>query len=102
MPLLFPLSVHSKVDAGADPRAEIGVLLVHGIGEHAEGDSLLSFGEPLIDWLRDWLEGPVGGAPGKDAKPRGRVEVLTGRLRAQRNEAESPAYARVDITDLHH
>jgi hypothetical protein len=29
----------------------LGVLLVHGIGEQPEGDTLLSFGEPLITWL---------------------------------------------------
>ena len=87
---------NSEVRSGEDPRAEIGVLFVHGIGEHAEGDTLLSFGEPLIDWLREWLEGPADGRHG--GATRGRLEVPTARMRARRNEAESPAYARVDIT----
>jgi len=94
-----PLLAHSTTASREDdPRAEIGVLLVHGIGEHEEGDTLLSFGEPLIDWLREWLEGPTDGIPGKNAVPRGRVEVTSARMRALRNEAESPAYARVDVT----
>jgi hypothetical protein len=72
--------------AAPAPQADVGVLLVHGIGDHAEGDALLSFGEPLIDWVREWLAGPEGA-------PRGRVEVIEARLRAARTEAESPAYA---------
>lgn len=84
--------------SGNDPRAEVGVLLVHGIGEHGEGDTLLSFGEPLIDWLREWLDGPSDGVDRKGAVPRGRVEVLSARMRAERDKSESPAYARVDIT----
>lgn len=29
----------------------LGVLFVHGIGEQARGDTLLAFGEPLVEWL---------------------------------------------------
>ncbi len=75
-----------------EERAEIGVLLVHGIGEQAEADALLSQGEPLIDWLREWL---TGGGP--DGLSKGQVHVDAARLRAVRTEAVSPAYARIDI-----
>ena len=71
---------------------DVGVLLVHGIGDHAEGETLLGFGEPLVDWLREWMSGP-----GANGQPRGKVTVDAARLRATRNEAESPAYARVNI-----
>ncbi|UUX97203.1 hypothetical protein [Aquabacterium sp. J223] len=70
---------------------DIGVLLVHGIGDHAEADALLGFGEPLIDWLRDWLSGP------RPDRPRGQVRVRSARMRALRNEAESPAFAQVEV-----
>lgn len=75
----------------SQPHADIGVLLVHGIGDHKEGETLTSFGEPLLDWLREWLrDGPApGGRPS--------VDVIDGRLRATRTEAESPAYALASI-----
>jgi hypothetical protein len=72
-------------------RAAIGVLLVHGIGDHKEGETLLGFGEPMMDWLRDWLRA-TGSTPA-----RGSVKVSEARLRASRTEAVSPACAHVDI-----
>jgi hypothetical protein len=36
------------------PNANVGVLLVHGIGDHKEGETLTSFAEPLVDSLREW------------------------------------------------
>jgi hypothetical protein len=71
----------------------VGVLLVHGIGDHQEGETLTSFGEPLLDWMRDWLKGP------SDKEQRGSLEVVQARLKATRTEAESPAFAlaRIDV-----
>jgi hypothetical protein len=42
--------------------AALGVLLVHGIGEQAQGETLTKFAEPIVDWIRDWLyrESAVG------------------------------------------
>ena len=77
-------------------RAEIGVLLVHGIGDQDEADALLSLGEPLIDWLREWLSG--GGHGGLS---HGKVQVDAARLRAVRTEAVSPAFARVEVVMPH-
>jgi hypothetical protein len=42
------------------PRADIRVLLVHGIGNHREGVTLRAFGQPLLDWLKQWLRGVSG------------------------------------------
>lgn len=78
--------------AAIEPRADVGVLLVHGIGDHREGETLLSFGEPMIDWLREWLR--RGG--GEDA--RGRLRVVDARLKATRTEADSPAYALAQLS----
>jgi hypothetical protein len=66
------------------PSADIGVLLVHGIGDHAEGETLTSFGQPLIDSLQDWLG---------NSEPKENPRVTEARLKAVRNEAESPAYS---------
>lgn len=35
-----------------DARSDLGVLLVHGIGDQHEGETLLSFGEPLLEYVR--------------------------------------------------
>lgn len=32
-------------------KPSLGVLFVHGIGEQTRGDTLLAFGEPLLEWL---------------------------------------------------
>jgi pimeloyl-ACP methyl ester carboxylesterase len=70
------------------PRADIGVLLVHGIGNHREGATLRAFGQPLLDWLKDWLQGKGG----KDR--RGRVVVTEARF----HDEQAPAYARAEVT----
>ncbi|MDP8907550.1 MAG: hypothetical protein M3N47_00210, partial [Chloroflexota bacterium] len=35
----------------------IGLLFVHGMGEHERGDTLKQFGEPLYTWIDRWLAG---------------------------------------------
>jgi hypothetical protein len=67
------------------------VLLVHGIGDHQEGETLTAFGEPLIDWLRQWLRGTLDDGDRFTA-------VTEARLKAVRSEGESPAYAMVTVT----
>jgi hypothetical protein len=71
--------------------ADVGVVVVHGIGDHREGQTLVSFAEPMVDWLRDWLNGAGG------AHAHGEVRIVESRLKALRNEAESPAYAVAEI-----
>lgn len=69
-----------------DPRADFGIVFVHGIGDHKEAETLLTFGEPMTDWLGEWLR-PRGGD----------VTITDARLSATRTEAESPAYALAEI-----
>lgn len=38
-----------------DNPADLGVLLVHGIGQSHSGDTLSRFGEPLVRWILDWV-----------------------------------------------
>jgi hypothetical protein len=44
----------NPVDLGGP--VDLGVLLVHGIGEQAQGETLTKFAEPIVDWIRDWLQ----------------------------------------------
>src|SRR5262249_55476522 len=76
------------------PKADIGVLLVHGIGDHKEGETLTSFGEPLVDSLREWLRGTA------DPESAENLALTEARLKAVRNEAESPAYAVMTISAI--
>jgi hypothetical protein len=41
----------------AGEQAQIGILLVHGIGEQKPGQTLIAMGEPIIAWLEEWLHG---------------------------------------------
>jgi hypothetical protein len=47
---------------------DLAVLLVHGIGAQRRGDTLLDFGEPLVESLTDWL--------GADAVEVSRTELV--------------------------
>jgi hypothetical protein len=40
-----------------DPDFEVGILFVHGIGDQARGQTLLDFGEPLLQCLEEWIRG---------------------------------------------
>jgi hypothetical protein len=71
-----------------EPPADIGVLLVHGIGNHREGVTLRAFGQPMLDWLKEWLRGR------DDQSARGNVEVTQARF----NDIVAPAYALVEVT----
>jgi hypothetical protein len=65
----------------------LGVLLVHGIGEQPRGDTLLAFGEPMIDALSEWVHG----------RELGRVTVTEAKLSAARLESSEPAHALVGL-----
>src|ERR1700733_10806066 len=36
--------------------ADLGILLVHGIGSQSRGETLVSFGETIYRTLQDWVE----------------------------------------------
>jgi hypothetical protein len=53
-----PPAPQGSGDAGGSGQpgvADLGILLVHGIGEQAQGETLTKFAEPIVDWMRDWL-----------------------------------------------
>jgi len=79
---------------GFKEKYDLGVLLVHGIGEQARGDTLISQGDPLVRWLR----GRVGG-PGAPSDPEAKVDVLDVVARQASGDAIPVAHAIVRITD---
>jgi len=46
-------SQRDRQDEGA--LADLGILLVHGIGHSRRADTLVRFGEPLVKWIVDWV-----------------------------------------------
>ncbi len=78
----------SQAASSSQNKADLGILLVHGIGQSRTGETLKHFGEPLVQWIAEW----VGLNQGAE------VEVVDGTLG---NEPESPtsrAHARLKIT----
>jgi hypothetical protein len=80
------------------PRADIGVLLVHGIGDHQEGETLTSFGEPLVDWMREWLTGKRRTAATGSPDEHSELHIGAAQLQALPTEAEATAYAIATLT----
>jgi hypothetical protein len=96
MPATGPLSIDPPSPATEPPqRADLGVLFVHGIGEQAQCETLLQFGEPLLDWIRDWMH--------RDPRPGALVltQTLRASLRAPLLQSGEPAHAGVSIGSAH-
>ncbi|MDQ2942901.1 MAG: hypothetical protein M3R21_04425, partial [Candidatus Dormibacteraeota bacterium] len=77
-------------------KATLGILFVHGIGDQPQGDTLVSFGEPLYQWVRDWLEG----AQEAGCLTKATVEIVDAQVRPSSSEEEAPASARVVLTTI--
>lgn len=71
--------------------ADLGILLVHGIGEQAQGETLTNFAEPIVDWMRDWLH--RGAAHGSLVAS----SPVDAALRPPLLSSGTPAHARVVI-----
>jgi hypothetical protein len=69
----------------------LGVLFVHGMGEQPEGDTLLAFGEPVLQWIKGWLSRPQAGGP------RGHIEVTATSLTPSRSNQLVPPHAEVRL-----
>jgi hypothetical protein len=76
-------NVRQSEELAPESRADIGILLIHGIGDHQEGQTLTAFGEPLLNWMSRWMRGD-----GKKHQ-RGELTISEARLKAE----GSPAYA---------
>ena len=60
---------------------DLAVLFVHGIGEHTQGDTLMQCGEPLVDWVNNWI------AKGQPDRVRPAVSLSDGFLKPGPAEA---------------
>lgn len=54
-PVGRPADEH-EMATGTSPKHEIGILFVHGIGEQKAGQTLVEFGEPICQWITQWLD----------------------------------------------
>jgi hypothetical protein len=57
-PVQAPSRPFTRNDVGWDPyEFDVGVLLVHGIGPHVRGQTLVNFSDPLIKFIHGWFRG---------------------------------------------
>jgi hypothetical protein len=61
---------HAMSTTGREQPFSLGIVLVHGIGEHQQGETLLQFGEPLLECLHArvlalWQQAETTFAPAK-------------------------------------
>jgi len=78
------------------------VLFVHGIGEQKEGETLAAFGEPLVEWMREWVIGHGAPRSAQEERrasgiPDDGVEVTYASLFPSRRYSADPAHAEVEI-----
>jgi hypothetical protein len=87
-----PCDSPADADGSSQPGlADLGILLVHGIGEQAQGETLTKFAEPIVDWMRDWLH--RGSAQGSLVAST----PVDAALRPPLLATDTPAHARVVI-----
>ena len=71
----------------------VGVLFVHGAGDHGIGVTLVEFGEPLIAWLNGWLlRGESSQAISSDPARTGATQIIV-----REGDEHSPAHSLVGL-----
>src|SRR4029079_15781382 len=78
---------HVAAPAADDERADLGILLVHGIGAQKQGATLTAFAEPIIEWVRDWLYQELPSGSSFASVP------VSGQLKAPLLPPDEPAHA---------
>jgi hypothetical protein len=97
MTLLQPTPLDEGIQQSRDRlglrrKFDLGVLLVHGMGEQVRGDILTEEGDRIFGWLRRRVEGPTGAGNGY-----GDVDVLDVVARQRSPDAIPAAHAVVRI-----
>jgi hypothetical protein len=82
--------VKSSLATGVKPC--VGVLFVHGAGDHGVGATLIEFGEPLVGWLDGWL------SKGKEAATSSGDKARAGAAQILVREADPSAPAHSAVT----
>lgn len=83
------------------PTYRLGVLVVHGIGEQKQGETLNQFASPIVSWLDQWLSEDVQatrliaqGVRNVPVKPvTGEAVFISSSLRPPDLETSAPAHA---------
>lgn len=70
------------------PKADLGVLFVHGIGTQQRGDTLLQFAEPIVHWIQT-----RGGLEAINTP----TQLSTTLLLDQDDDSRTPAHTRLDF-----
>src|SRR5262245_12294261 len=88
--------VEAKVDLASLPlgrsrRYDIGVLLVHGIGQQRRSETVVEAGVVLVGSLQATLRHGAGETPGKESEM---ATVRTGSVHLQRHEDRGPGQGR--------
>jgi hypothetical protein len=101
-----PLTSGTGDDAPPEPAAPaLGILVVHGIGSHKQGETLNEFATPIVKWLDRWLVPDErvrrladGLARREPTKPLdGSAAFVRGTLRPPDLPPDVPAHARASI-----
>jgi len=71
----------------------VGILFVHGAGEHAVGDTLVKFGQPLMSWIAGWLDAGKGATD----EVLHAIETGQGQLLVREADENAPAHVRVTV-----
>ena len=71
----------------------LGVLFVHGAGDHGVGATLIEFGEPLVSWLNGWLaQGDLAKTSARDSARAGAGQILV-----READTQAPAHAALTL-----
>ena len=78
---------------GAPPPA-VGVLFVHGAGDHPVGSTLVEFRQPLIAWLDGWLS---AGRSASEVQATDRVRPGAAQLLTREADQSAPAHVEIEL-----
>ena len=82
---------------GSAAKADVGIFLVHGIGEQEPGDTLRQIGEPLFEWVREWLANDPHGAEAELEEAT--LPRVADQAAGPSGLAQAPANATISIGD---
>ena len=75
-----------------NPKSDVGVLFLHGIGTQSEGQTLVDYGEPMIEAIKEWVQLE---AVDSKAGDKGRVTLQAAHL--LKKSGDTPAHVALMI-----
>jgi hypothetical protein len=87
-----PASASGSLPSPVDPPC-LGVLFVHGAGDHGIGVTLVEFGEPLVAWLDGWLRhGDTSQSIATDRALTGATQIIV-----REGDTHAPAHSLITL-----